>query len=622
MFSQYFSEIFEMLVADEFVSRTEIASKIMVSPRKVQNIIQQMDEFLSKFGVNILSKPGKGNGYYLSNRNIYIIKNVRKSLNSISSGEIDKEYRQRYIIWSLFTNEYINIQQVADELFVSDRVIRLDVDEIKEIFKAYNLSINKYSNKGICVDGNEKDIRRFLTGKLFIYAKQGMISITEQDLVNLKEQIVINCEKYEYPIIDYSIENMAIHFLIMVERVLTGHNSSNYKAVERNDEVAKSISNNIIRYLEAKYTVILSEFEEDYIYLQVLLKKENKLSLDTKVDERICNLVLSMLRMIDGTYNTKLEDDFDLCMNLNIHFIMLLKRLEYDMQLDNPMINEIKSNYHYSYELASFGADYLNKELSCTLHEGEIGFIALYLQLSLSEKNDKKKNKILIVCASGKGISEIVKRNFKLHFKDYIGSLDVISMNGLIKKTIKDYDYIFSTVPIDKKLEKPIFYISGFLQDEDVKNVGNVLENTSVTVYFDRNLFIDDLKAKDRYEVIQKIIEHISQYISLPTDFKENVIAREDLYSTSLGNNVAFPHPKNLIEAKTFICIARLSKPIKWDQQHAVKLVIMVSIDKNDSRDMSDLYDSIAKIINYPENVNKLVKQFSYENLMNIVCHR
>ena len=131
-----------------------------------------------------------------------------------------------------------------------------------------------------------------------------------------------------------------------------------------------------------------------------------------------------------------------------------------------------------------------------------------------------------------------------------------------------------------------------------------------------------NIKAKDKYEVINKMINFVSQYISLPRTFENNVKRREEAYSTSLGNNVAFPHPQQMIESQTFVCFGRLIKPIKWDEQHYVQLIIMVSIDKNETKDMDDLYDSVAKIINYPKNVESLIKEFTYNNMMNIICHK
>ena len=77
-----------------------------------------------------------------------------------------------------------------------------------------------------------------------------------------------------------------------------------------------------------------------------------------------------------------------------------------------------------------------------------------------------------------------------------------------------------------------------------------------------------------------------------------------------------------MIESQTFVCFGRLIKPIKWDEQHYVQLIIMVSIDKNETKDMDDLYDSVAKIINYPKNVESLIKEFTYNNMMNIICHK
>ena len=623
MNTQYYLKILNLLTKSKYVSRKEIAIAIMMSPRKVQDVITQMNEYLATFGVSIDSKPGKGNGYFLGNNDLNIINTIINDLKNRSSIDVDKDYRKQYILMSLLSNEHITIQQIAEELYVSDRLVKYDLDEIKEDLKQYNLEIIKFSNKGISLKGEESDIRKYIANHFSTFSKIQNFGINADDFQELKTLILNLVKEYNYPIFDFSIENLVIHILTLINRTEFNHDNDNLANIEKSNIDAQNIAVRIVLYIENKYDIKLSESEQNYIYLQISLKREYKFPINTKVDDYTCEITLNMLQAIDREYGTKLQFDFNLCINLSLHFIMLIKRIKYDIQLGNPLIDDIKKNYLYDFELACCGANYINAVLNARISENEIGYIALYIHLSLNDKESKqKKNKILIVCTSGRGISEVIKRNFEYHFNSYIEELDVISYKELINKNEIDYDYIFSTIPIDKEIKKPIFYINNFLVDEDVRNVKLLLENSNVSEYFNKNLFVDNIKAKDKYEVINKMINFVSQYISLPRTFENNVKRREEAYSTSLGNNVAFPHPQQMIESQTFVCFGRLTKPIKWDEQHYVQLIIMVSIDKNETKDMDDLYDSVAKIINYPKNVESLIKEFTYNNMMNIICHK
>lgn len=64
---------------------------------------------------------------------------------------------------------------------------------------------------------------------------------------------------------------------------------------------------------------------------------------------------------------------------LTDHISMAIRRMKTGIQLENPLLEEIKKNYNREYEVGEFAVDMINQQLNLTLTYEEAGFIALHL---------------------------------------------------------------------------------------------------------------------------------------------------------------------------------------------------------------------------------------------------
>ena len=68
--------------------------------------------------------------------------------------------------------------------------------------------------------------------------------------------------------------------------------------------------------------------------------------------------------------------------------IPLLKRIQYQMYMDNPLLLDIKKRLIVAYELAVKGCELINKHYHCQLPDDEIAYFALHINLSLEQKKN------------------------------------------------------------------------------------------------------------------------------------------------------------------------------------------------------------------------------------------
>lgn len=309
-------------------------------------------------------------------------------------------------------------------------------------------------------------------------------------------------------------------------------------------------------------------------------------------------------------------------MALALHLIPLIKRIEYSTYLNNPLIDEIKSNLIVAYELAVKATDIINKQYQCHLPEDEIAYFALHINLSLEQsKKFTHKNTILLVCASGGGSAKLLEYYFKENFSDYINKLEVCSLYELNNKDILKYDCIFTTVPLNQEMRIPVFQINYFMNEKDylkVKNSFRQLKKQNIIKYFPKSIFYEYDSFKTKEEAIREIVKRCRKYYDLPDNFEKEVLKREKLASTELGSLVAFPHTQKPMSHQTFVSVVILKKPMLWNERK-IRIIMLSSIEKSRKKDLNDFYDFISYFMTHQTLQWQIIHNPSYDFFKEII---
>lgn len=94
------------------------------------------------------------------------------------------------------------------------------------------------------------------------------------------------------------------------------------------------------------------------------------------------------------------------------------------------------------------------------------------------------------------------------------------------------------------------------------------------------------LSAASKEEVLKKLIDLLYENGALSDKkaFTEDVMERERVSSTGIGNSIAIPHGKSANVIETTAAIARLEKPITWSSADGepVSFVVLLAVNEND----------------------------------------
>ena len=142
---------------------------------------------------------------------------------------------------------------------------------------------------------------------------------------------------------------------------------------------------------------------------------------------------------------------------------------------ENPYILEEIQEYYYPwYLMAKECAAIIEAETGLVSGEMETCYLAVYLYKNSVHAENEQKN-VLVVCATGKGLSHLLT----LRIKNVFPALNVVGQVSpwqLAKASdLKDVDFVISTIPLENTVV-PVVKISRILSEEDIKRIKDFLK--------------------------------------------------------------------------------------------------------------------------------------------------
>ena len=609
-----------------FTSSKFIANYVNASIRTIKNDINYINEEISTFGCEIISKAGSGY-QFVGNQGLIkdaLIKEVKN--NSISTLEVPKFRYERvnYIIKKLLSVDYyLTLDDFMDELFVSRSTMTQDMREVREIFSDYNLNIIQKPNYGIYLEGSEIS-KRLCISEFFFHQQVEtgylatdnamFVSNTSKDEINTVNQILheVNSQ-VSINISDQSFQNFVIHILIAIRRwkfygfvKLKEDDQIEFDPKSKEYLAASLLVDRLSEYLN----LILPDSERYYFFLHFKSKHITELSdLDKHDIERVESVFYDIYHCLHDTYGFIVMDKHAYEQYLRLHIPPMIERLRSGMVLRNLQQFEILTKYPCSTHVTLMISRIIENKFNVKMNQNEFCYLVLYTNLLFDFKHNTK-TKLLLVC--GRGRPETVALLNELNESVLYNSCDmkVTDVNSLSFEDLRRYDLVISTVPLkDINGNTPIYYLSDRLSY--MPEIHSILKSFKNNKYgleeiFNKAIIQNHINACSRDELFKQV-EMELKINDLSTELwkNEHIISHETL------RNVVFLHvidplPTNLIY------VGLLKKPMIWNKRW-VQAIIFINLNEN----LQLLYEVyqyandvvIPKICNYL--VNGITKDFS-----------
>ncbi|MCL1987681.1 MAG: PRD domain-containing protein [Firmicutes bacterium] len=586
-----------------------LAAELNLSTKTIRNLIKDSSTLLQNIGATIEIKSGYGFKLTITDHPKFetFMFDRNEKLPDNSDERVD------YILQKLLANGYHKLAQFEKSLYIARNTLSSDIRKLENILSSYNLQIVRKVRHGIKLDGTENDIRQLLTEKTAVPPEM-------QTQVSQYMQIVL--DRHKFNVSDYAYQGLLLYICVAIQRISQNFNLSEnlhiYEEMHNRQEF--TIASELAALLCENFTISFSNAEIAYLAANFAGKKMR--NNNNKITPRMNIIIEEMLEEVYRAFNINLSNDLELKISLCQHCTALEIRVRYNLKVHNPLLNEMRQQHSLAYQMAIQACSVVAKHFGKPVDDSEIGYIAFNFGLALERRNStiNKKN-ILLVCSTGTGSAKLLEYKYRNEFGSQIDNLSTCSVAELATADFSQIDYIISTVKLNDDFPVPHLQVQYFLTESDHCAIRTMLTGDAKALdYYNRNLFISQLQAENRTEVIKKMCNHIAKYVEIPPKFYESVMQRDAAASTEFGNMVAMPHPSELLTATTFVCVAILEKPIIWKEK-PVQVVFLVSVQTQQNRDLQPFYNLTAKFLLSEESINKLIKTPDFDSLTKLLLN-
>lgn len=626
--------------AGQYISSQKIAAEVGMSDRTVRKYLQIIEEKIIKKGARLHSKSGYGYQLSFSDEEQFQLywqewQQSDKLVKKVSQLE-EATDRRHYIIHKLFLEAGSpTILDLSQELYLSKTSVSQLLTEIKDLVRPYGLEIQN-SRKGIQVVGSEPAIRHFIKDYFFMDSfQQSVFSLFQHDVLEESHfpdiiMIVIDeCRNVHLQLPDFVLHNLVVHLALMMSRIRMGNPVQliSYQEDERSSEY--HVAKRILGRLAERFSLTFPEKEAAYISLHLHGGKE---AASSPAEDSMTRHLRERIEMLGQHLAVPLQSDLHLLDSLKLHFIPLLHRIHNNIQLVNPLTEDISAQYPKVLAAVKEVFSHMPELQQRAITDDEYAYISLHVLASLEKMSGQVRYRVLVVCASGYGSARMLKHRLENEFQSELEIVQVTSYLDLTEQDLTGIDFIISSVDLSNAVFLiPVVQVSVLLQQQDIARIrAHMTKKVWTRDERDRPVTSSEKQGLPSAEVIQLFQEHqfiyVEQQIDKETllsqmiqtleegsnpefqqDFRKQIAIRENLSSVVYEEILAFPHPTKALTKKEQVVIAICRYPICWDSEHnQVRFIFLLSPSTGKNERLKLVTPALATFIHDPDLQERL----------------
>lgn len=619
----------------EWQTGKELSSLFQVSIRTIRNDIYT----INKEYKNEVILSSKHYGYKL---NLSIYSAFQNKVNTV----VSSDERVLRILIEMLTkpNVPFHFYDLADQYFISEYTLSHDINTIKNILldhPFYNVFIDK-RNEYIHINGTNNDCGKILHACIKNSRYYKSFIDFDDCFENVELKKIKTCIDSTFDLRYYTryltFEDVFILTSIFLEQAY--HMDSNTKTKSSMFEQQQHI--HIDSYLN-KFKKGVSEYAFAYFkqhFLSALNplieieKEEMIIKKNTSVDDPLFPILFQILGDVHQIFSLNICTQEKVIIDFLVHIKIALLRMKKGVASNNPLLEYIRLNYTFLFDVAYYISRKLSKHLNQEFTKDEISYFVVYLINPLKTMKENLLQHynvdILLYVIEGPSISQnihqIVMENA---INNHIQIATVESSDDFNKTNINFYDLLITTSTHIKNGNIKICYIDPLISRFNIMQMNTLIEkiynekrNESFDQLFDfffsKKLSAFHSKIKDENECIRNICEHMKTYELIPPNYFEQVLERENLISTAFDTGISLPHATENSAFKSSIFFMNLEYPIDWNGKK-VKSVFLFAIAKEDINLLNLIYRIIINICSSDVYAIQLNKIACFEQLKELM---
>ena len=488
------------------------------------------------------------------------------------------------------SRDYISLEKLAEDLFISRSTLIKDMNIVKELLIPYHLSIEGITKKGITIVGEELHIRLFILNQSYSdYSKEHSNHI---DISNGIHRLINEiADKYK----------MDQHTKEVLERViqLTMIRSFYHKHINQpiayfhnscnSDPLLDKLKTYILKQVK------ITDYDFDFLCFPLHLGSTKK---QHNEKSEVDKMLESMLNRIYTEYQFYLDKVF-IDEEIKSHLSFMINRILFNMPPSVSMDEKIEANYPFAYQISKSACSVIEQKLQMHINAQEIAYLALYFQMAIQKKYNASK-KFGVVRSAGRSISKLVEDRIRLMFYEGCEFIE-IEESEIETLDSEEINAIFTLNPIYKDVRIPIILLSNIFDAEYIAHIVNQGEQRTLLCNEDIVYHKNIIKESDCISEYKNNIENIltdlykQKYINL--EFKNTILSLDEQrfsYVSSFMPHAILKGGNKYLLSMTLYLSAK--------KKHTYQLIFLIGIPENIKNGKEflivQIYDYIFDIIN------------------------
>jgi len=446
-----------ILNTDGYITGNELAKLCNVSVRTIRIDIKEINNLLEEYNIKVDSEVKKG--YYLSEDSKEVVMR-----NNIIRAVLDYEYiietpntpfdRRMYILLKLTTKDYILINELIEELYVSESTISNDIIYIKKWLKDnVDMNLNNSLYKGISIKGNEAQKRNIISWVLGRKCNGSTLGkylnylFSNSDILKSSDKI--------YPIVERETKKYG-YFTEFIP-------------------VIKALRNDIEKVIDTALPNV------EWLNLQHRFKAKqfiNGTDINNIKTEEAARVVEEICIILREKYNIDLTQIEGLRYKFLLYIAPMINRAKSKYGIPNSMNEDTSELYPLEFKMSKEISNLIRKSLDISISSSEIHYITVLLA-SINDYWNKKLN-LIIVCDFDETIVTLIKKNIKDKFHKTVeicGHYTYQQFKFGDKSLFKDIDLIVTTSTLADLTDINFIQVNPVMNPRDIDNLQEYLSN-------------------------------------------------------------------------------------------------------------------------------------------------
>ncbi len=604
------SKLLEKLLNNvQGVTGTKLAEYLEVSSRTVRNEISEINRIWESGSV---IKSSRQRGYFIETADMESVKDYFLS-EGHGRTEIAVSDRGWIILGMVLKTGQADIFDIGDQLALSEPAMYKEISRFqKKLASEYQSELLRMSGERLLTNEDEAKLRQ----TLFRIIKNETQNRVHNYSWFLRTFLYDDFDAEEYGWMEklvkeyfdsrlIQIPDDGLYMAVSAVYITIVRNYQNHPVPEA--ETEESASEALTGFFEYLKTQGIELGSGDIQILEGLLHSF-KMTSDTPSGSEIGALSVQILE--DFCHDVMEKYHFDLWQskefydNILIHIEYMMRRLETGYEVKNPILNDVKKQYPYAYEISMLMASVIYRYKNCYIQDDEISFIAIFVEHFLENVNQKLK--AVIISSTRFSVNSIVSSWIQTNFINQI-EMDAFLPKHNLEKYLAEHqvDLIISIMDTYVHPSVATFRMDGIPNQYTLTAMNALVHKIRMNYRFREMIKeyfnLGSIRIYREKTTFEQVIQDLSEALKKEDcifdvrEFMEDVLLREVNYPTFIGDWFMLPHPLVTFAKKTAIGAAVLKQPLRI-QEKEVQLIFLLAMERKQNEQLVVLFELFRHI--------------------------